>query len=284
MFLGYPGSGRIVKHNVASGPARSIVTNAACGNNSALAKAVLKDTNLKELILVGIINEIKREIRLYSKDPECLLKRKSPADIRKFTNELLLQQLLEKCPKLAIVIASICQPGSLKTLPSLANSDHDNRFRNSVCMATAVCLHQYNQQLMSVHYRISLLLLNGGAKALTVERCAHLGISMSHSSAINMQKKAAAPSTTKPTTWKEDTLAKSLQVNLLEEVLKKQPTSVVVFENNQVEKYDYFDEGVYNECSALLQRATRGHSNGMYPREEIVQAIKEIRKSIVHYK
>lgn len=117
-----------------------------------------------------------------------------------------------------------------------------------------------------------------------MERCAHLGISMSHSSAINMQKKAAAPSTTKATTWKEDTLAKSLQVNLLEEVLKKQPTSVVVFENNQVEKYDYFDEGVYNECSALLQRATRGHSNGMYPREEIVQAIKEIRKSIVHYK
>lgn len=32
-----------------------------------LAKAILKNSNLKELILVGIINKIKREIRLFSK-------------------------------------------------------------------------------------------------------------------------------------------------------------------------------------------------------------------------
>lgn len=62
----------------------SVVKNAACGNNSALAKAVLKDQELKDLILMEITNEIKKEIRLYSKDPACLLKLKSPADIRRF--------------------------------------------------------------------------------------------------------------------------------------------------------------------------------------------------------
>lgn len=56
--------------------------NAACGNNSALVKAVLKDQELKDLILMEMINEIKKEIRLYSKDPACLLKLKSPADFQ----------------------------------------------------------------------------------------------------------------------------------------------------------------------------------------------------------
>ena len=42
---------------------------------------------LWHLIMVEVINAIKREIRRYSKDPECLLKLKSPGDIRKFSNE-----------------------------------------------------------------------------------------------------------------------------------------------------------------------------------------------------
>ena len=49
---------------------------------------------LWHLIMVEVINAIKREIRRYCKDTECLLKLKSPGDIRKFSNESLYQQLL----------------------------------------------------------------------------------------------------------------------------------------------------------------------------------------------
>ena len=65
---------------------RSIIRNAACGNNSALVKAVYKDCTLKEFVLVELINEIKKEVRQYAKDTECLLKLKSPEDIRKLHN------------------------------------------------------------------------------------------------------------------------------------------------------------------------------------------------------
>lgn len=82
--MGYPVSGKITEYTVEKSTTRSVVKNAACGNNSALAKAVLKDQELKDLILMEITNEIKKEIRLYSKDPACLLKLKSPADIRRF--------------------------------------------------------------------------------------------------------------------------------------------------------------------------------------------------------
>ena len=95
---------------------RSIIKNAAWGNVSALAKAVMKDRELNDLIMVEVINAIKREIRTYSKDPEYILKLKSHGDIRKFSHESLYQQLLVKCPKLAVLIASIRQPGNLKEI------------------------------------------------------------------------------------------------------------------------------------------------------------------------
>lgn len=120
---------------------------------------------------------------------------------------------------------------------------------------------------------------------LTVERCAHLGISMSHSSAIKMQSKASEPANTlKATTWKEDTLIKSLQVNLLEEALRKQPAEMVIFDKGEVEKYDYFEEGIYDKCSALLQKAGDGNISHTYPRDVLVQAVEERKRSIVHYK
>ena len=118
-----------------------------------------------------MINEIKKEIRLYSKDPACLLKLKSPADITRFSNESFYQQLLVKCPKLAVLLSCLSQPGNLKgNLPDFKEAEITNQFRNSVCMAASTCLHQYNQQMSASHYRISLLLLNGGAKPLTLQR------------------------------------------------------------------------------------------------------------------
>ena len=46
---------------------RSIIKNTAWGNLSALAKAVMKDSQeLNDLIMVEVINAIKREIRTYS--------------------------------------------------------------------------------------------------------------------------------------------------------------------------------------------------------------------------
>ena len=94
VFLGYPNTGKVDKFKVDDPSPRSIIRNAASGNNNALVKAVYKDSSL--LVLVEAINEIKKEIWQYAKDPECLLKLKSPEDIQKFSNQSLYQQLLIK--------------------------------------------------------------------------------------------------------------------------------------------------------------------------------------------
>lgn len=202
-----------------------------------------------------ITNEIKKEIRLYSKDPACLLKLKSPADIRRFWNESFDQQLLVKCPDLAVLLSRVSQPGNLKgNLPDFKEAEITNQFQNSVCMAASICLHQYNQQMSVAHYRISLL-LNGGAKALTLQRCAGLGISVSHSSAIRMQTKAAAPNVSKATSWKEDIVSKTLQLNFLKEVVTKKKTALINMSQNEVSSYECFADSVHASSCKLLENA-----------------------------
>ena len=230
---------------------------------------------------------MKKEIRLYSNDARCLLKLKSPADISKFSNGAFYQQLLDKCPTLAVLISCVTQPGNLKgNLPSFKDADTTLQFRNSVCMAASICLHQYNQQLSAAHYRISLLLLNGSAKALTLERCARLGITVSHSSAIRMQTKAAAPVASKATSWREDTLMKSLQISFLKEVLKKQQSVQVNISRDEVSSYKGFEDSVYVESCKLLENTEGEDESGclIYPRHAVSGAVEKLEKSIVHFK
>ena len=169
-------------------------------------------------------------------------------------------------------------------MPLLSNyAETTNRFRNAVCMAKSICLQQYNQELSATHNRMSLLLLNGGAKALTLERCSDLGICISHPSAIRIQKKASAPSSTKATSWKEDTLSKFLQMKFLKEVLKGKHSSHIDLSPDKAEGCSYFEEDVYQECCAVLGKDDT-HNSLVYPRHVVVSAVKEIEKSIVHYK
>ena len=262
---------------------RSVIRNAACGNNSALVKALYKDCTLKEFVLVELINEIKKEIRQYAKDKECLLKLKSPQDISKFSNLSLYHQLLLKCHQFLMMIGSISKPGKGKSLPPLAD-EKESKFINSVCMAASICLHQCNKLLSANHYRTSLLLLSGGAKAMTLERCSHLGISVSHSSAIRMQRRASQGGN-KVTTWREDITSRTLQVHFLEEVLKEQGSNVVNLSQDLVQSYKYFDESIYNECCSMLHTMTADQSNSVnFTKEDLTSAVQEIKKNIVHFK
>ena len=105
------------------------------------------------------------------------------------------------------VLMAIIQPLKLKS-----------KSGNAICLAAAFCFKQYNNQLNAAHNRLSLLLLNTGAKAITIERHAHQGITMPHVSAIKMQTKATQTSS-KCTSWKQDTLEKELKIRIVEEVI-----------------------------------------------------------------
>lgn len=105
---------------------------------------------------------------------------------------------------LRLILANLVKPGKAKLYSQEELHGFDHRKWNAICLAAASCLKQYNQKLSAVHYRLSLLLLNGGAKSIMTDRCAQLGVTVCHSSSTRMQTKAGETSS-KMVSWKEDT-------------------------------------------------------------------------------
>ena len=148
-----------------------MVSNIALCNPKPIAKAVW-------------LAELKKEVKSYAKSGDCVLKITSPAVVSYFSNGSFIEQFQERCPRLCLVLANIANTGKAKlyTREDILSLSH--RAMNSICLASASCLKQYNQKLSAAHYRMSLLLLNGGAKAITIYRCSQLGHTVSHTSAI----------------------------------------------------------------------------------------------------
>ena len=81
----------------------------------------------------------------------------------------------------------------------------------------------------------------------------------------------------------EDTVTKFLQVKFLKEVLKGKHSSHIDLSPDKAEGCSYFEEDMYQECCAVLGKDDT-HNSLVYPRHVVVSAVKEIEKSIVHYK
>ena len=271
-----------MEYECKSATERSFAKNIAYKNPKAIAKSVWKDNDIKEHLFFEILKEIKQEVKKYSKDPECILKVESPAVVTSFTNGAFFNQLQEKCPRLCQVFANVVKPGKVQQYSSGELQSH--KMINAICLAAASCFKQYNQQLSAAHYRMSLLLLNGGAKAIAIERCSQLGVTVSHAAAVKMQTKAGQIST-KCVSWKEDTLKKELQIKFLEEVINHssaQSDSVPLdMSKDAVSSLKYYQEETYE---ALLAFISCAKPSGEITRNDLQEAQKEIKKSILHYK
>ena len=63
--------------------------------------------------------------------------------------------------------------------------DEKPETRNALCAAACICLKQYNQKLSAFHYRNGLLLLHGGVKEATLQRCSYVSqVKYSHAGEI----------------------------------------------------------------------------------------------------
>ena len=98
-----------------------------------------------------------------------------------------------------------------------------------------------------------------------------------------MQTKAAAPNVSKATSWKEDIVSKTLQLNFLKDVLTKQQTAQINMSQNEVSSYECFAESVYaNSCKLLENAGEEGCLT--YSLNVIISAVKNLEESIVHFK
>ena len=159
------------------------------------------------------------EVVNYSKQPDNMLRVSSPNSVSTFSNSQYYQQLCRMCPRLVCLLAAICKSGKPATLKKnplseLGKCDVEPKLKNAICAAASVCLHQYNPKLSVYHYRNGLMLLHGGVKAASLDRCYKLGLTVSQKSSIRMQEKFGGNFDEKVLKWIEETKEKELMIRL----------------------------------------------------------------------
>ena len=132
----------------------------------------------------------------------------------------------------------------------------------------------------------SLLLLNSGAKAITIERYAHQGITMPHVSAIKMQTKAAQTSS-KCTSWKQDALEKELKIRIVQEVINNSHSIAPLnLSKDRVSHMKYYEE-MHGDIVALVHSVHGKEGTVSAPDNfncnNLEDAVTELRKSTFHW-
>ena len=171
---------------------RKAVKNIARGNFPAAARALSRMETMKSHIFVENTKQTMMEVVNYSKNPDCMLKLSSSSSVSTFCNSQFYLQLCEMCPLLVIFLTAICKSGKPTAVGKKFSNELGNcepKLRNAICAAASICLHQNNQKLSAYHYRNGLMLLHGGLKAASLEKCHHLGLTVSHKSCIRMKNK-----------------------------------------------------------------------------------------------
>ena len=174
---------------------------------------------------------------------------------------------------------------SSEELKSLSHQE-----RHVISLAAASCLKKYNQQLSAAHYRIGLLLLNGGAKSLIIDRCSQLGFSVCQHSAVRMQTKVGE-TFTKFLSWKEDMTRKELHIRFLEEILKSTESdeAPLNISKDNFSNLGYFQEETYDSLIEFVHGVKQRRNGGrrlsaVLTRKDLKDAVEELKSSIVHYK
>ena len=253
--------------------------------------------SLKENIFAETTKRVLKEVVNFSKKPNCVLKTNSANSLSNLSNAELYRQLCEECPHLICFLAVVCKSGKPKLVgknilkgPNVF--DEKPETRNALCAAACICLKQYNQKLSAFHYRNGLLLLHGGVKAATLQRCYHLGIAMSHKSSIRMQEKFGDDFDAKVVSWTEQTRETELMIRLLEEIKKHSfqegsashgAPFLINLPDVAVRAVPHFDECLHNKCETLVQEIS-GQRTSAVTLDQIDQTIAYLRNTLTHLK
>ena len=251
---------------------------------------------LKSHIFVENTKGTMVEVASFSKNSDCMLKVSSSSSVSDFRNAQFYQQLCEMCPHLVWALTAICKSGKPAAVEKIILSEQikgevDPKLRNAVCAAAAICLHQYNQKLSAYHYRNGLMLLHGGVKAASLDKCDHLGLTVSQKSCIRMQSKLGDNFNENVLSWTEQTKERELMIRFLEEAKGK----LLVMEGDNVTEmtidlssdecrtFRYYKEVIQQKCARLLREISE-HDLRHVTVEVLQKAIDHLRGNFTHFK
>lgn len=271
---------------------KKAIKNFAMRNFPAAAKALCSLESMKPHICVESTKQTMKQVTNYAKNPDCMLKVSTANSVSSFCNTQFYLQLCEMCPHLVYFLTGICKSGKSvgKTISAELGKEVEPKLRNAVCASAAICLNQCNQKLSVCHYRNGLMLLHGGVKASSLDKCHRLSLTVSHKSCIRMQKKFGDSFDENVLRWTEETKEREMMIRFFEEAKQKllDGNDLINLSSDGVRAFKYFDEGTHKQCLHVLKEIGEHgmdlQESGNVTLPVIQNAIDHLRGSINHFK
>ena len=223
-----------------------MVKNLCRENYQAAANSAMKFLPLRRELVRAVTDEVKKELRAYSKGSSSAKYDGDPLSLKTFKNEDLLEEAGEKMPITHSIITGSSKVGV--------------KYRqNKQALALSALLNTWLSRSNFI-YRINTLLMVGCCKTEVMDLFHRLGMS-SHPNTIRAQLQSSADHfDNEIVVWKKRVEKNRKQVKLLGEVMTAQTGSSgdsmelcsIDFSRDTVEKSKYFDEETYESCKKLL--------------------------------
>ena len=247
--------------------------------------AVFRDLEIKSEVLQHVADNIKKEVKQYCNSDNCV-KLKTLGALKSFNYAQFFSELKNRCPLFLNILfsCSFKAKGAGRGI-KVTEANIPEHVRNAICTAAAVCLNKMNRKMTAFHYRNGLMLLNGGAKSLCIDRLSKLGMSVVHWSCINMQKRLAGQVNRGLTSWKQDIESSEQAILLAEEMKEKQQDPedhIITIDNNLVKDSVNFKEASWTKLQQVLTENDKGLTICSF--EDLDTGIRNLKEAIVPYK
>ena len=153
--------------------------------------------------------------------------------------------------------------------------------KNTCVVAVVMLLKQHFSSMSKLMYRTTLLLMNGGCRALDIDRLNMQGITMSHSLGIKMQTKMAKEFGKSVEQWKSDVSKKGLLINLLIEIatLLESESSPVILSPDKIKSCPSYDEEIWSESRSYIPYTSFDElCSSIDSKEKLVDIVKNVKK------
>ena len=177
---------------------------------AAVANAIFDHAELREELPEALKRIVSAEFREYCRS-DSLLKGTDPDQLSSFSNHLVLREIAIFCP-----LWNACVTGA-------ACGERKN-VTNPIALSMAVVARCRNPLMSAVAYRISMILFHSAARHVDFQQQNRLGICMSASMTVALQRKMGANYDCKVLAWKKEIEKNKASIRLLEEIKRDQVT------------------------------------------------------------
>lgn len=266
VLISYP-SGHVEVRSPEDRKTISLVKNIALKQWEAVANAIFDVEELKEELPTALKRRVSAEFKEYCKT-DSVLKGCDPEQLSAFSNRLVLHEVAIFCPLWNASVSGACGQGKDAT--------------NHIALATSVVARCRNALMSAIAYRISMILYHSAARHADFQRLNQLGVCMSASRTVALQRKMGANFDSQALLWKKEIEQNKASIQLIEEIKNDQaPDSApegtcVDITQHKLENYPTYNEERGKHVAKLLT-AQNPHLSEATTKANLISALTHLR-------